>query len=344
MFAVGLSESLVQVLSRFPGLRVVGPVLEDGATDDDANQVHAGRRAHADVVLHGAVWTGGEMVRVAVHLTDAHDGTVRWSDTFERPTSDFTGFGAEDEIIRQVAATVGDFGGVVLRERFEPAPGDGDPEVAEALWRYYSFLDDLSPDEAIPVVVGLEWRRSPSSPTTPTSWPPSASPSPVTCSCGVPQRPSPWRSPRTTGTAPWLLIRAMRWPTTCSRSWYSPKDQRSAAQRHAEVALDQARYHPGNAYVAGMGDRRVGDWDRGIRSSARPSDSTRTDERTTATRCSPSTPSAPTTWPTCSQKRLPGFPRPTSTGRCSERCASTHWAWATRPTWSSRGWWRWRRS
>ena len=154
--AVGLSESLVQVLSRFPGLRVVGPVLEDGTTDNDANAVHAGRRAHADVVLHGAVWTGGEMVRVAVHLTDAHDGTVRWSDTFERPTADFTGFGAEDEIMRQVAATVGDFGGVVLRERFEPAPGDGDPEVAEALWRYYSFLDDLSPDEAIPVVVGLE--------------------------------------------------------------------------------------------------------------------------------------------------------------------------------------------
>ena len=72
-------------------------------------------------MLHGAVWASEEAVRVSVHLTDAVRRQVRWSDTFERPVSDFTGFGAEDEILRQVVATVGDFGGVVLRERFDPA-------------------------------------------------------------------------------------------------------------------------------------------------------------------------------------------------------------------------------
>lgn len=261
--ATGLSESLVQVLSRFPGLRVIGPLLAEGAQDDNLDAWQAGQRAHADVVLHGTVRTSSEVVRVSVHLTDGRNGRVRWSDTFDRPVSDFTGFGAEDEIVRQVAATVGDYGGVILRERFEPAPGCGRPEVAEALWRYYSFLDELSPDEAIPVVLGLESAL--------TLEPDNAH---VMASLGF------------TFTCDVLMRGAAATESMAIAEDYGhrslaadsgnavahnvlavvalAKGQLPAAHRHAEVALDLARHHPGNAYVAGMAIGASGEWERGV--------------------------------------------------------------------------------
>ncbi len=261
--AVGLSESLVQVLSRFPGLRIVGPLLEEGTSDAGADAVRSARRAGADVVLHGAVWTGDQTVRVSVHLSDARDGTVRWSDTFEQPVVDFTGFGAEDEILRQVVATVGDFGGIVLRQRFDPAPGDGVPEVAEALWRYYSFLDDLSPDEAIPVVVGLESALT----LEPDNAHVMASLG-FTFACDVLMRGT--AATESMAIAEDYGRRALASdPTTAVAHNVLAivglaKGQLAPACRHAELALELAQHHPGNAYVAGMVIGASGDWDRGI--------------------------------------------------------------------------------
>ena len=42
------------------------------------------------------------------------------------------------------------------------------------------------------------------------------------------------------------------------------RGQFPVALRHAEVALEQAHLHPGNAYVSGMVIGASGDWDRGI--------------------------------------------------------------------------------
>lgn len=107
-------------------------------------------------MLQGAVVVGEDAVRITVHLTDGRTGALKWSSTFEHPVADFTGFGAEDEVLRQVVAVVGDFGGMVLRERFEPGPGQGDPAVADALWRYYAFMDRLDPEEGMAVAADLQ--------------------------------------------------------------------------------------------------------------------------------------------------------------------------------------------
>lgn len=261
--AVGLSESLVGVLARFPGLRIVGPLLADGTSDAGADAMRAGHRAHADAVLHGAVWAGDHTVRVSAHLTDVRDGTVRWSDVFEHPTTDFTGFGAEDEILHQVAATVGDFGGVVLRERFEPDPGDGLPEVAEALWRYYSFLDDLSPEEAVPVVVGLESALA----LEPDNAHVMASLG-FTFACDVLMRGAEATESMAIAEGHGRRALAVDPANAVAHNVLAivalAKDQLPSAQRHAEVALELAPHHPGNTYVAGMVIGAASDWERGI--------------------------------------------------------------------------------
>jgi adenylate cyclase len=261
--ALGLSESLVQTLSAFPGLRVVGPLVGDGGQDDGADALRAAGRAGAHVALHGAVWASDDTVRVSVHLTDAAQRRVRWSDTFEHPVEDFTGFGAEDEILRHVVATVGDFGGVVLRERFDPAPGDGDPEVSEALWRYYSFLDHLDPNEAFDVVERLQRAldREPDNAHLLASLG-------FTFTVDVLMRGAIAVESMT--TAEDFGRRALRADPSNAVAQNVlavvelAKAHEASAARHADEALRLTRHHPGNAYVAGMVLGASGQWDRGI--------------------------------------------------------------------------------
>lgn len=261
--AIGLTESLVQTLSAFPGLQVVGPLLGDGAREPDADALRAADRAGAHVVLHGAVWATDDAVRVSVHVTDTRSLQVRWSETYEHLVSEFSGFGAEDEILRQVVATVGDFGGIVLRQPFEPAPGDGDPEVAAALWRYYSFLDRLDPDEGVAVVEALQ-RALEIEPENPH----------VLASLGFAFSVDVLM--RGAAAADSMQIaedhgrRALRADPTNAVAHNVlgvvelARGHEASAARHAEEVLRLARHHPGNAYVAGMVLGASGQWDRGI--------------------------------------------------------------------------------
>lgn len=261
--AIGLSESIVQTLSAFPGLRVVGPLVTDGGQDADADVLRAAERARAHVVLHGAVWASDDTLRVAVHLTDATQHRVRWSDTFEHPVADFTGFGAEDEILRQVVATVGDFGGVVLRERFDPGPGDGDPDVAEALWRYYTFLDQLDPAEAFDVLDGLQraLEREPDNAHLLASLG-------FTFTIDVLMRGAAATESMVIaedlGRRALLADPANAVAHNVLAVVALANGHESSASRHAEEALRLTRHHPGNAYVAGMVLSASGQWDRGI--------------------------------------------------------------------------------
>lgn len=261
--ASGLSESLVQSLSSCPGLRVVGPLLSDGGSDAEADALGAAARANADVVLHGAVWASDDAVRVAVHLSDARRREIRWSETYERPLEAFTGFGAEDEILRRVVATVGDFGGVVLRERFDPAPGDGDPLVAEALWRYYGFLDQLDPAEAIPVVESLQ-RAVEREPTN----------AHVLASLGFTFAVDVLMRGVAAGESMAIAEEHGRRALLADPAnavahnvlavVELARRHGPSAARHAEEVLRLTPHHPGNAYVAGMVLGASSDWDRGI--------------------------------------------------------------------------------
>jgi TolB-like protein/tetratricopeptide (TPR) repeat protein len=260
--AVGLSESLVQTLSGFPGLQVIGPVLPGGGGEEESAALHA-QRTEADAVLHGAVLVGDEMVRVAVHLADARTGTVRWSSSFENQIADFTGFDAEDAIVRQVVGVVGDFGGLVLRERFEPKPGQGDPSVADALWRYYAFMDHLDPEEAFAVIDGLERAHE----LEPDNAHVMASLG-FTFTVDVLMRGSAATDSMAIAERYGRMALAADPLNAVAHNVLAvvalARGQFPSAARHAEEALSQARLHPGNAYVAAMVIGASVDWQRGI--------------------------------------------------------------------------------
>ncbi|GLC25098.1 serine/threonine-protein kinase [Roseisolibacter agri] len=104
-FADGLTEELTSVVSKLPGVRVVGGLSAAAFRDRtslDAREV--GARLHVGQVLEGSVRRAGARVRIAARLTNTGDGTLAWSDTYERDAADV--FAVQAEIARAVAAAL----------------------------------------------------------------------------------------------------------------------------------------------------------------------------------------------------------------------------------------------
>jgi len=103
-FADGLSEELLNVLTKIDELKVVGRTSsfyykgrnEDLRTIGDALGV-----AH---ILEGSVRRDGNQIRVTAQLVKTDDGFHLWSETYER--SDGNTFAIQDEISRSVASAL----------------------------------------------------------------------------------------------------------------------------------------------------------------------------------------------------------------------------------------------
>jgi TolB-like protein/tetratricopeptide (TPR) repeat protein len=87
-FADGIAEEILNLMSRVPGLRVIGRTSSfrfRGKSDDlgsIATQLGAG------FVVEGSVRQSGSRVRVSARLVDTADGVQRWSNSYERDISD----------------------------------------------------------------------------------------------------------------------------------------------------------------------------------------------------------------------------------------------------------------
>jgi serine/threonine-protein kinase len=103
-FADGLTDELIGTLGKLPGLRVTG-----------RSSVFAlkgrglGARTIADTLgvehlLEGSVRRSGNRLRVVVQLVSAHDGSQRWSETYDRELRDV--FAVQQDMARAMAAAL----------------------------------------------------------------------------------------------------------------------------------------------------------------------------------------------------------------------------------------------
>ena len=145
--ALALTESLIHALSTFPGLRVIGPAVSERGIDVRVDARAAARALDAQYVLTGAVRSTPTLVRVTIRLSDGETGQVLWSDVTDQERSGVTGFHDEDELVRRVAATVGDFRGVVLRDATVRRAGTRVPAAHAATLSYYRHLDSGTPED-----------------------------------------------------------------------------------------------------------------------------------------------------------------------------------------------------
>src|SRR5438046_1670934 len=95
-FSDGLSEELIAVLAKIPGLKIIGrssSFLFKGKSDDSRA---IGEKLGVTNLLEGSVRKQGDRVRIVAELINAADGRTLWSETYDRELRDV--FAVQSEI------------------------------------------------------------------------------------------------------------------------------------------------------------------------------------------------------------------------------------------------------
>ena len=99
-FSDGLSEELIAVLAKIPGLKIIGrssSFLFKGKSDDSRT---IGEKLGVANLLEGSVRKQGDRVRIVAELINAADGRTLWSETYDRELKDV--FAVQSEIATAV--------------------------------------------------------------------------------------------------------------------------------------------------------------------------------------------------------------------------------------------------
>jgi serine/threonine protein kinase/Flp pilus assembly protein TadD len=99
-FCHGISEEIINALTKVPGLRVISRTSAFAFQGKDLEVTEIGRRLRVGTALEGSVRKAGDRVRVTAQLVDAENGYQLWSKRFDRDISDV--FAIQDDI----AATI----------------------------------------------------------------------------------------------------------------------------------------------------------------------------------------------------------------------------------------------
>ena len=87
-FADGMTEELIDKLSKLPGLHVPSPTSSFYYRDKEMPVADIAKALGVVYVLDGSVRKSGARVRVAARLIRADNGYVVWSETYDRPFHD----------------------------------------------------------------------------------------------------------------------------------------------------------------------------------------------------------------------------------------------------------------
>ena len=103
-FSDGISEDLITALGQFPGLKVIGRTSAFQFRDSKEDSRTIGAKLGVAHLLEGSVRKSGEMIRVSAELIDTADGSMQWSERYDRPYKDL--FALQDDITRAVAGAL----------------------------------------------------------------------------------------------------------------------------------------------------------------------------------------------------------------------------------------------
>lgn len=103
-FSDGLTENLIHTLSRFDGLKVVGPTSSFLFRDSKDDSKAIGAKLGVAYLVSGSVQRAGDTVRIGVALVSTADGRTVWSEHYDRPYQSL--FALQDEIGTAVASAL----------------------------------------------------------------------------------------------------------------------------------------------------------------------------------------------------------------------------------------------
>ena len=261
--AAGLSESLVHAVTRFPGVRVAGP-LAPSTIASSTDAIDIGARTSAHFVLFGRVRDAEHFIRVNVHLAETTHGEVVWSEQFDVDAANYVGFGAEDEIVARLAAQVADHHGVVLRMPAQPSHLSDQPAGYQAIARYCQFVDSLDPAEAQTVLDELE-RAMAAEPSKAFLIGLRASAHSIAVLLrGAAGAPDSLARAADLGRVTLTLDPASPYAHSALATVALARGDRSGCREHVAALILSAPHHPSFLYRAGLLTAGCGQWDDGI--------------------------------------------------------------------------------
>lgn len=99
-FSDGMSEELLNLLARVPGLQVASRTSAFAYKGRNVDIRQVGKELGVETVLEGSVRQSGQEVRITAQLIDAQTGFHLWSETYERRLEDI--FAVQDEIAKAI--------------------------------------------------------------------------------------------------------------------------------------------------------------------------------------------------------------------------------------------------
>jgi adenylate cyclase len=95
-FSDGMSEELLNLLARVPGLKVAARTSAFAYKGRNVDIREVGKELGVETVLEGSVRQSGDQVRITAQLIDTESGFHIWSETYDRRMADI--FTVQDEI------------------------------------------------------------------------------------------------------------------------------------------------------------------------------------------------------------------------------------------------------
>jgi len=103
-FSDGLTEELLNLLAKVPGLHVAARTSAFAFKGKNVKMSEIGQELGVATLLEGSVRKSGDQVRITTQLINAGDGYHLWSETYDRKLTDI--FAVQDEIARAVVGAL----------------------------------------------------------------------------------------------------------------------------------------------------------------------------------------------------------------------------------------------
>jgi TolB-like protein/tetratricopeptide (TPR) repeat protein len=152
-FSDGLSEELIAVLAKIPGLKVIGRSSSFFFKGKSGDSAAIGQKLGVANLIEGSVRKQGDRVRIVAELISAADGRSLWSETYDRDLKDV--FAVQAEIARSVAEQMK----VKLlgeRRQSDAAPSNQNLAAHNAVLQADFYFQQLTPESVRRAVQFLE--------------------------------------------------------------------------------------------------------------------------------------------------------------------------------------------
>lgn len=152
--AVGISDRVLNELSRFPDIRIYSPGVKALANTAQLGEEMGG----VFYFVRGSVRSEGQSLSIAARLVDARTSEVVWSDSYEHQMEPNALLHVQSEIAANIASTLGQPYGVIRFKIAEQVSDEFAPSMRsyECVLRGYVYRRNFAAEQHAPVMACLE--------------------------------------------------------------------------------------------------------------------------------------------------------------------------------------------